>query len=102
VAAINGLPVLYVTSFGPACWLVDREFVAARPVAKTYLPIFQILVDDSWVGSIANCYGTLGAKYRPELTMTRLLDAAGLLPENGGKMWPDLLRHDVPYRSPRF
>jgi hypothetical protein len=95
VVALVGCPL----SFGPACWLVDLGYVAATPVAKLYLPVFRILEDGSCVGAGAAWYCRLGAKYDPEFTETRLLDAAGLITENGGIMWPDLLRHDTRYRS---
>src|SRR5258708_10231235 len=97
-ALLVGLPMMYVASFGPACWLVDHGYLAARPIAKTYLPIVRILEDDSSVGSAANAYCGLGAE-EPEFTTMRLLDAAGLLVVDGGIMWPDLLRRDAPHRS---
>jgi hypothetical protein len=38
VALLIGLPVLYVASFGPACWLADRQIFSCveiyRPLAK--------------------------------------------------------------------
>jgi hypothetical protein len=41
VAALAGLPVLYVASFGPACWISSRTDSQTLPV--TYLPIGWIM-----------------------------------------------------------
>jgi hypothetical protein len=32
VALLIGLPVLYVASFGPVCWLAEREIIPIRAV----------------------------------------------------------------------
>ena len=34
-AALIGLPVLYVASFGPACWLASRNHADRRIVFQT-------------------------------------------------------------------
>lgn len=47
IAALIGLPVLYVASFGPACWLVDRDLAPVRPLAIAYYPILRYCVADS-------------------------------------------------------
>ena len=101
VVVVVGLAA-YPLSFGPACWLVDLGYLAARPVAKSYLPILRVLEGDSWVGSAVNWYCRLGAKNDAEFTATRLLDAAGVTIVDGGIMWPNLLRHDSRYRSDRY
>jgi hypothetical protein len=98
VVALVGYPL----SFGPACWLDDLGYLAARPVAKSYLPVFRILESGSSLGSAAGWYCRLGAKYDAEFTETRLLNAAGLTIVDGGIMWPDLLRHDTRYRSDTY
>src|SRR5262245_66586319 len=36
VALLIGLPVLYVASFGPACWLADRGVVDFTRVIEAY------------------------------------------------------------------
>ena len=38
VALLIGLPVLYVLSFGPACWLVARGKIPFAPTAAVYRP----------------------------------------------------------------
>jgi hypothetical protein len=67
-----------------------------------YLPILWLLEAGSSAGTAADWYLKLGAKYDPELTETRLLDAAGLVEENRGIIFPDLLHHDARYRSDRY
>jgi hypothetical protein len=41
-SALVGLPVLYVASFGPVCWLINRQNTTARYVAKVYWPLGRI------------------------------------------------------------
>jgi hypothetical protein len=36
---LAGVPVLYVLSFGPACWLVARDKIPFAPVVAVYRPI---------------------------------------------------------------
>lgn len=40
VATAVLLPVLYVASFGPACWMVDRGWIPVEPTAAVYSPVF--------------------------------------------------------------
>jgi hypothetical protein len=39
IAALVGLPVLYVASFGPACWLMTRGSLPIFPTAYPYWPL---------------------------------------------------------------
>lgn len=39
-AILIGLPILYVASFGPACWIVDRGWFPVEPAAVFYSPLF--------------------------------------------------------------
>src|SRR5262245_50991401 len=39
VALLIGLPVLYVASFGPACWMTSRLDLGARLIPTIYKPI---------------------------------------------------------------
>ena len=39
VALLISLPVLYVASFGPACWLVERGLLPVRGTALGYKPV---------------------------------------------------------------
>ena len=40
-----GLPVLYVASFGPACWATYRYKSLGRPVIEIYSPVFDYALD---------------------------------------------------------
>jgi len=57
-AALIGLPVLYVVSFGPACWLVEHGF-PARPAAFIYEPLLrQALLKEGPVREALHWYGS--------------------------------------------
>ena len=64
LATVVGLPVLYVASFGPACWAVSRTNSGALPLAVIYDPILNAM---SWAGrnsmfaTILDRYSRLGA-----------------------------------------
>jgi drug/metabolite transporter (DMT)-like permease len=38
LAAMVGVPILYVASFGPICWALDRHWLPAKFVAWIYYP----------------------------------------------------------------
>jgi hypothetical protein len=38
-----GLPVLYIASFGPACWLEDRALVPLGSVKSAHKPVVFVL-----------------------------------------------------------
>lgn len=44
LAATLALPVLYVTSFGPACWLTNRGFIDSTISGRLYRPILRLAV----------------------------------------------------------
>jgi hypothetical protein len=63
VAVIVGLPVLYVASFGPACWMTaadpaDTTLRAALP--NVYFPIGWAIIRSEAVAEAADAYGRLG------------------------------------------
>ena len=41
-AALIGLPVLYVASFGPACWLVNWGALPVRGTGTAYRPLISL------------------------------------------------------------
>lgn len=49
------LPLLYVASFGPACWAVEHAFLSVETVAASYEPL---LASDA-VDSYLRAYGKL-------------------------------------------
>jgi hypothetical protein len=66
VTALVGLPVLYVVSFGPACWICERLEKGTRAVSVAYRPVI-------WAGNrlplgpgVMSRYAQLGA--RPQST----------------------------------
>jgi hypothetical protein len=42
--AVLLLPVLYVASFGPACWLADRGWLPKKVVCMAFYPLALIAV----------------------------------------------------------
>jgi hypothetical protein len=42
VALLIGLPVLYVASFGPACWLSSQSGCGANIVSIVFQPVFSV------------------------------------------------------------
>ena len=94
---VVALLVAYPLSFGPACWMVGRGLVADRPVAQIYMPIVVLISESEYAHKIAVSYAKIGSQ-RPQETIVRLLDAAGLIRHKTG-MWPADSEHDRPYRS---
>ena len=41
VAVLIALPVFYVASFGPACWLADRHVITFRTVVRGYPQLYR-------------------------------------------------------------
>jgi hypothetical protein len=39
VGVVVGLPMLYVASFGPVCWLVGRQWLSPECLASLYRPV---------------------------------------------------------------
>jgi hypothetical protein len=42
VALLIGLPVLYVASFGPACWMFSDELVSYDHLSCMYRPLIRL------------------------------------------------------------
>lgn len=42
LAAVLNLPVLYVASFGPACWVSSRSGTGGSVVSSAYQPILRL------------------------------------------------------------
>lgn len=50
-AALIGLPVLYVASFGPACWVSSRTLDRGNRIgAQAFNMIYQPLLSLAWSG----------------------------------------------------
>jgi hypothetical protein len=61
MATVVGSPILYVASFGPACWLADRKIISRDWTAAIYSPIFAELRFDDVLWSYGDlcCTGPL-------------------------------------------
>lgn len=66
LAAVTGLPVLYVASFGPACWIASHsstEQLQGVMLSDFYLPIgWTMDHSPQFVVAIFRSYATLGMK----------------------------------------
>jgi hypothetical protein len=51
-AVLIGLPVLYVASFGPACWIASRTGVCMSMLPVVYRPMTALLVIDDSVAEV--------------------------------------------------
>jgi hypothetical protein len=65
VALLIGLPVLYVASFGPACWISSRINSGQRFVTIAYRPLTWGLNDShqSTLDRVLRGYASLGAAH---------------------------------------
>ena len=60
VAPLIGLPVLYVVSFGPACWMGERMNAGVHAVSIVYRPIIRFTHKSSHARRVALRYASLG------------------------------------------
>jgi len=54
------LPVLYVASFGPACWVNLRTGIGGRAIGGFYRPIAWQYVHGGAIGNAINAWVNLG------------------------------------------
>jgi hypothetical protein len=65
--------LLYPLSFGPACWLADRDAVSLRSVASWYLPLLRTARNVPEARRVLLGYGCVGcSKGRWSSTMVYL------------------------------
>ncbi len=68
------IPVLYVLSFGPACWLVDRGNARIEVVARVYRPFVRAAAAENGIGRFLKWYGGLD---RPRNTPATTIPMTG-------------------------
>ena len=62
VALLIGLPVLYVASFGPACWITSRANRCASVIGTVYKPMtWAMSSDDETLWRLITWYAEIGA-----------------------------------------
>jgi hypothetical protein len=62
LAAIVGLPVLYVLSFGPACWISSRTNSGTELLPSCYRPIVSgLTLHETRLSAAIQWYSQLGA-----------------------------------------
>jgi hypothetical protein len=59
-AALIGLPILYVLSFGPACWVSNRLTTGERVLSVAYQPMLWLWMRTSGPAKVVEWYALLG------------------------------------------
>jgi hypothetical protein len=62
LATVIGLPVLYVASFGPVCWVNERFGVGTNAIAVVYDPIIRLASEDVRVRRPVQSFATIGSR----------------------------------------
>ena len=61
LAAVVGLPALYVVSFGPACWICSRTQTGNNLLPSFYRPIVAcMLIETPPIGGMFRWYAAVG------------------------------------------
>ncbi len=60
LATVVALPILYVASFGPACWLVSRIESFDSELPEIYTPIGWLCWKSPFLKTVIHGYGRLG------------------------------------------
>jgi hypothetical protein len=58
------LPIAYVLSFGPACWLSSHTGVGYFALPRVYRPILDAMSSSTNVAALCNWYAKAGARSR--------------------------------------
>lgn len=61
-AVVVALPVLYVLSFGPACWLASRANRGAWKLPEPYWPMTVALSQSEFIAGMFNGYARLASR----------------------------------------
>jgi len=70
LATVIGLPVLYVASFGPACWIVSRQGTEEGRIPRIYWPIgAAALRAPNFVLSSHVWYSTIGMRKETDIAI---------------------------------
>jgi hypothetical protein len=62
LAMVVGLPVLYVASFGPACWFTSRTHIGIVNLPTVYRPILSAMSESRNAARVVRWYSGAGAK----------------------------------------
>ena len=63
LAGVVGVPVLYVASFGPACWIVSRSEAENPVLPAVYIPFGIAARESPTIRSAAIAYGRLWVQH---------------------------------------
>ncbi len=62
LAVTLSLPVLYVASFGPTCWISSRTGIGSRAVAVVYQPMLRLCMRNTYLGDAFLWYAAIGTR----------------------------------------
>jgi hypothetical protein len=96
---VTCLSLLYVLSFGPTCWAVDRGYLSARNAGSAFGPLIclQHRCHGNWIGQTLRRYAVLETRFDPGWTMLRIEDTVGLHPYKLGGWGMRDYRPEVPH-----
>jgi hypothetical protein len=70
LAAAIALPILYVLSFGPACWIAGRGNISEAAVERFYRPILlQLVHGPDRLNAPLSWYGSIGVPQRRDVKL---------------------------------
>jgi hypothetical protein len=59
---VVALPLIYVLSFGPACWISSHSGIGVYALPKVYRPILEAMSSSRSVADLCNSYAKAGAR----------------------------------------
>ena len=62
VGVLIAIPVLYVASFGPACWISSRTGTGSGAVSVVYQPMLRLCMRDTYFAAASWWYASIGTK----------------------------------------
>ena len=62
LAAVVGLPAVYIASFGPVCWINERFGVGTNAISIVYDPTIRLASNDIRVRRPVQKYATIGSR----------------------------------------
>jgi hypothetical protein len=78
VGIVVALPVLYVASFGPACWLIADYGTRAEALPSLYLPTGWAIMRSETIADAAHAYALFGM--RPKTVVMIPIEDGAYLP----------------------
>src|SRR5262249_25893692 len=102
VALLIGLPVLYVASFGPACWLFGRGILPCELTIDAYRPLIHLSFSQAPISGWLRWYARSGDRqYDPRMTARSVSGTDGLSELRRIMRENDAVRDHIAAEKPR-